>query len=153
MTIAYDEGVASDADVARGYAEVIAGWNAQDADRYAAPFADGGVVIGFDGSETTGRAAIADEMRRIFADHETAGYVAKVRSVSALGSDVAVLRALVGMIPPGGGEVLAERHAHQTVLAVGDRIVLFQNTPVQYHGRPEVVERLTSELQAVADGG
>jgi uncharacterized protein (TIGR02246 family) len=153
VTVAYDEAVPRDARVAALYEELIAGWNAQDADRYAAPFADDGVVIGFDGSEMEGRGAIADEMRRIFADHETADYVAKVRCVSALGSDAAVLRAVVGMIPPGGSEVLGERHAHQTVVAVGDRIVLFQNTPAQYHGRPEVVERLTSELQAVADGG
>jgi hypothetical protein len=31
------------------------------------------------------------------------------------------------------------------------RIVLFQNTPAQFHGRPELVEEMTRELQAVAD--
>ena len=85
MTVAYDEAVPRDARVAALYEELIAGWNAQDADRYAAPFADDGVVIGFDGSEMVGREAIAEEMRRIFADHETADYVAKVRSIVTLG--------------------------------------------------------------------
>jgi uncharacterized protein (TIGR02246 family) len=152
MTIAYDEGVDGGAAVARAYQELIAGWNAQDADRYAAPFADDAVVVGFDGSESAGRDRIRDEMRRIFADHETADYVAKVRSIRTLGPGVALLRAVVGMIPPGGGEVMPDRHAHQTVVAVEDRIVLFQNTPAQYHGRPEVVEALTAELSEVAAG-
>jgi hypothetical protein len=31
------------------------------------------------------------------------------------------------------------------------RIVLFQNTPAQFHGRPSLVEEMTRELQAVAD--
>jgi hypothetical protein len=29
--------------------------------------------------------------------------------------------------------------------------VLFQNTPAQFHGRPELVEDMTRDLQAVAD--
>jgi hypothetical protein len=29
--------------------------------------------------------------------------------------------------------------------------VLFQNTPAQFHGRPELVDAMTRELQAVAD--
>jgi uncharacterized protein (TIGR02246 family) len=136
------------------YEELIAGWNEQDADRYAAPFAEDGAVIGFDGSEMAGREAIGDEMRRIFADHETASYVAKVRSVRRLGDGVAILRAVAGMIPPGESELMEDRHVHQTVVAVGDgddwQIALFQNTPAQFHGRPELVEQLTNELQETA---
>lgn len=139
------------------YEELIAGWNEQDAERYAAAFAEDGAVIGFDGSEMTGRAAIGDEMRRIFADHETASYVAKVRSVRRLGDGVAVLRAVAGMIPPGGSELMEDRHVHQTAVAVADgddwRIVLFQNTPAQFHGRPELVEQLTNELREAAPQG
>jgi len=32
----------------------------------------------------------------------------------------------------------------------GWRIVLFQNTPAQYHGRPHLVEQHTAELEALA---
>jgi uncharacterized protein (TIGR02246 family) len=93
-------------------------------------------------------------MERIFADHETAPYVAKVRSVRLLGSDAAVLRAVVGMIPPGGSDIEPARNAHQTLVAQKQdgewRIVLFQNTPAQFHGRPDLAERLTQELREVS---
>jgi uncharacterized protein (TIGR02246 family) len=161
MSVDYDEGVAveaytAEAVVANRYEELIAGWNNRDGDRLATPFAEDGTVIGFDGSEQTGRDAIAAEMRRIFEDHEPAAYVAKVRSIRLLGADVAVLRAVVGMIPPGTSELAPDKNAHQTVIAVkrnGDwRIVLFQNTPAQFHGRPELVEQLTAELRQLAAG-
>jgi len=45
---------------------------------FAAPFAEDGEAIGFDGSQHTGRAGIAADMQRIFADHPTAAYLAKV---------------------------------------------------------------------------
>jgi uncharacterized protein (TIGR02246 family) len=142
--------------VAALYEELIAGWNDRDADRFAASFARDGELIGFDGSEETGRAAIAEAMRRIFEDHETASYVSKVRDLRMLGPDVALLRAVVGMVPPDGSDLMPERNAHQTVIAARDgsewRIVLFQNTPAEFHGRPELVDRLTKELREVARG-
>jgi uncharacterized protein (TIGR02246 family) len=151
-------GGASDeeAAVARLYEAVISGWNAHDGDAFAAPFGVDGTVIGFDGSEIDGRDAIASEMTRIFADHETAPYVAKVRSLRLLSPEVALLRAVVGMIPPGQTELEPSRNAHQTVVAVqrdGDwSIRLLQNTPAQFHGRPELVERLTQELRESSGG-
>lgn len=141
-----------EAAVARLYEAVISGWNAHDGEAFAAPFAEDGTVIGFDGSEVDGRDAIAAEMASVFADHETAPYVAKVKSVRVLGSEVALLRAVVGMIPPGQAELEPARNAHQTVIAVrrdGEwGILLLQNTPAQFHGRPDLVERLTEELRA-----
>jgi uncharacterized protein (TIGR02246 family) len=159
VAIAYDDDVSIDgptdeAAVAELYEELVEGWNAHDAERFAAPFAEDGQLVGFDGSEQSGRAAIAEAMRAIFEDHETAAYVAKVRSIRLLGADAAVLRAVVGMIPPGGTELMPERNAHQTVVASrrggGWRIQLFQNTPAEFHGRPELAERLTAELGRVA---
>jgi uncharacterized protein (TIGR02246 family) len=137
--------------VAQLYEAVISGWNEHDGGAFAAPFAVDGTVIGFDGSESDGRDAIASEMTQIFADHETAPYVAKLKSVLLLSPEVALLRAVVGMIPPGKAELEPSRNAHQTVIAVkrdGEwSILLFQNTPAQFHGRPELVERLTQELR------
>jgi uncharacterized protein (TIGR02246 family) len=147
---------AVDAEVRSLYDELIRGWNARDGAAMAAPFADDGVVIGFDGSVHSGRETIATEMARIFADHETARYVVKVQGVRPLGSEAAVLRAIAGLIPPGQTQIRAETNSHQTLLAERRdgrwRIVLFQNTPAQFHGRPQLVEEMTRELQAVADG-
>src|SRR5262249_21211624 len=98
-----------------------------------------------------GRATIATELRRIFADHQTAAYIAKVRSVRFLASDVALLRAVVGMIPPGQSDVNPAVNTIQTLLALRREgnwhIALLQHTPAQFHGRPELVEQLTEELR------
>jgi uncharacterized protein (TIGR02246 family) len=143
-----------EAAVERLYEQLIAGWNDRRGDAFAAGFAPDGVIVGFDGSEQRGRDAIAAEMRRIFADHETAPYVTKVKSVRLVGSDAAVLRAVVGMVPPGASDLEPARNAHQTLVAArldGEwRIVLFQNTPAQFHGRPDLAERLTQELRDAA---
>lgn len=125
------------------YERLICAWNDRDAASFAELFAEDGEVIGFDGSEMRSRDAIRDELARIFADHETAPYVTKVRSVRSLGA-VTILRAVAGMIPPGQSELEPSRHAHQTLVAT-DEIALFQNTPAQFHGRPELVEDLTQE--------
>ncbi len=133
------------------YRQLMDGWNQHDAEAYAAPFAEGAEVIGFDGSEMTGRAEIATTLRQIFVDHVTAAYVSKVKSAHLLSPDVAVLRAIVGMVPPGQSDLNPAVNAHQTLVAVkqGDtwRIALFQNTPAQFHGRPELVQQMTEELR------
>jgi uncharacterized protein (TIGR02246 family) len=139
--------------VSRLYGEVIGGWNDCDADSFAGPFSPDAVVIGFDGSEMTGRASIASELRRIFADHATALYVAKVKSVRFITPDVALLRAVVGMVPRDGSELVPDRNAQQTAVAARDggswQIVLFQNTPARFDGRPELAERLSRELSEI----
>jgi uncharacterized protein (TIGR02246 family) len=133
------------------YRRIIDGWNRSDGEEFAAPFADDGIVIGFDGSESNGREAIAEEMSRIFADHETGTYVGKVREVRMLGSDVALLRAVAGVIPPGHDDFEPTQNSAQSLVAErgadGWSVVLYHNTPAQYHGRPEAVESLTAELR------
>jgi uncharacterized protein (TIGR02246 family) len=132
------------------YGRLIDGWNAGDAGAMAAPLADDGLVVGFDGSQMRGRDEAARELGRVFADHETATYVTKVRSVKALGADAALLHAVAGMVPPGGSELMPDRNAVQTVVVQrgddGWSVALFQTTPAQFHGRPELTEALTAEL-------
>jgi uncharacterized protein (TIGR02246 family) len=138
------------ADVEELYRKLHDRWNAHDAEGFAALF-EAGHSIGFDGSEMQGRSEIAAELGRIFADHETAAYVAKIRDVRVITPEVALLRAVVGMVPPGKAELNPDVNAIQTLLARrrdGDlTIALFQNTPAQYHGRPEAAEALTAELR------
>jgi uncharacterized protein (TIGR02246 family) len=140
-----------DAGVRALYRRVLEGWNRADAEAFAAPFAEDGEVVGFDGSQTTGRAAIAAELGRIFADPATGTYVGKVRSVSVLGSGAAVLRAIAGVVPAGRSELDPKLNAVQALVAerqAGEwRVVLYQNTPAQFHGRPELAERMTQELR------
>lgn len=116
-------------------------------------FWEDGNVVGFDGSQMNGQMEIASQLSQIFADHMTAAYLGKVREVRFLTRDVAVLRAVVGMVPPGKQDINPAVNAVQTLVAVRDegqwRIAVFQNTPAAYHGRPELVEKLTEELRGL----
>jgi uncharacterized protein (TIGR02246 family) len=138
------------------YARLLDAWNAHDADAFGALFAPGGVSIGFDGSEAAG-AEIREHLAAVFADHETAAYIARVREVRAVGADAVLLRAIVGMVPPGGHEVNPNANALHSLVAARSgeewRIALFQNTPAQYHGRPEAVEEHTAEIERVRAAG
>lgn len=137
------------------YDTLITAWNDHDGTAMAAPFADDGVVIGFDGSVSSGKQTISGEMANIFADHETGRYAVKVTSVRELGEHAVILRAISGLVPPGRTAINPETNSHQSIVAERQhgqwRIVLFQNTPAQFHGRPSLVEEMTRELQAVAD--
>lgn len=145
----------SDDDVRWLYGELIAGWNDRSGAAMAATFADDGVAIGYDGSVHAGRRTIAKEIGQIFDEHETGRYVVKVQNVRELGSDAALLLAIAGLVPPGQAQIKPEVNAHQTLVAECRdgrwQVVLFQNTPAQFHGRPHLVEEMTRELQAVAD--
>lgn len=140
-----------DAEIHELYGRVLEAWNQANAAAFAAPFAEDGAVIGFDGSQIEGRGAIAEEMSRIFADHETGAYVGKVRRVRALGPESAVLSAVAGMVPAGRTELDPKLNAVQSLLAErrgGEwQVVLYQNTPARFDGRPELAESLTEELR------
>jgi uncharacterized protein (TIGR02246 family) len=133
------------------YRQMLDGWNKRSADAFAAPIAEDGDLIGFDGSQLIGRAEIVSSIQQIFADHLTAPYVSKVRGVRFLSPEVAVLRAIVGMIPPAQPDLDPNLNALQTLIASKRdgqwRIVLFQNTPAQFHGRPDLVQQMTEELR------
>jgi hypothetical protein len=55
------------------------------------------------------------------------------------------------MVPPSQSDLDPKLNAIQTLIAVRRdgqwRIVLFQNTPAQLHGRPELVQEMTEELR------
>jgi len=97
----------------------------------------------------SGRAEIAETLGQIFTDHVTAPYVSKITAVRFVRPDVALLRAIVGMIPPGQADLNPALNAHQTLVAARHdgvwRIALLQTTPAQFHGRPDLVQRLTEE--------
>jgi uncharacterized protein (TIGR02246 family) len=139
------------------YEQLLRAWNAQDADAFGAVFADDGSSVGFDGSTMNGRQEIVETIHAIFMNHRTATYVAKVREVRELGADVLLLRAVVGMTPPGAAELNPAVNSIQSVVMTGQgtglRVALLHNTPAAFHGRPELADQLTRELTDVLRTG
>jgi len=137
------------------YQALIDAWNRKDAHGFSACFADVANAIGFDGSQMDGRANIESSLAGIFRDHKTARYVTIVRDVRALSDGVILLRAVAGMVPEGGTTINAAVNAIQSMIAHLEgslwKIVLFQNTPAAFHGRPEMAQALTRELQSAFD--
>src|SRR5690349_17647856 len=114
------------------YQAMLDGWNKRSADNLAFLYDEAAHVTGFDGSQMNGRAEIGSTFAQIFADHQTAPYVGKVREVRFLAENVALLRAIAGM--PKDGDINPAVNAIQTLIAqkqpAGDwKIVLFQTTP------------------------
>jgi uncharacterized protein (TIGR02246 family) len=138
------------------YEQLLTAWNRRDVEAYASLFAPDALVVGFDGSQIRG-AEIVGHLGPIFADHPTGRYVAKVRAIREVGDQAVLLWAIAGMVPPGKEDLNPDVDAVQTVVAErrgdGWAIVLFQNTPAQYHGRPELAAEHRRELlPALLDG-
>jgi uncharacterized protein (TIGR02246 family) len=133
------------------YQQLIDAWNKRSAQGMAELFLEDGEMIGFDGSQIMGREQIFSTLHSIFDNHPTAPFVSKVKAIRLLSADVALLRAIVGMVPPGQADLNPAVNAHQTLVAVQKngvwRIELFQNTPAQFHGRPDLVEQMSDELR------
>lgn len=144
-------GPADEQDVRSLYRGMLESWNRRDAAGIGALFAEDGNLVGFDGSPINGRGEIESQMGTIFADHQTAAYVGKVREVRFLAPEAALLRAVAGMVPPGKSDINPAVNAIQSLVAVRREgrwlIALFQNTPAQFHGRPELAQQLTDELR------
>jgi uncharacterized protein (TIGR02246 family) len=143
----------SESEIRSLYQNLLAAWNRRSAEDFTSLFTEDGNVVGFDGSMNNGRSEIESDLRRIFADHQPAAFVGKVRAVRFLAPEVAVLRAVAGMVPPGKSDIKPEVNAIQTLVTVAQdgrwSIAVFQNTPAAFHGRPELSEALTEELREV----
>lgn len=135
------------------YQQLLEAWNNRNARGMAELFTEEGESIGFDGSQSIGRDEIFSHLKSIFEHHPTAKFVSKVKGVRFLASDIAILRAIAGMVPPGYSDLNPSVNTHHTLVIIKTegnwRIQLFQNTPAQFHGRPELVEQMTEELRQV----
>ncbi|BBH23188.1 hypothetical protein Back11_45330 [Paenibacillus baekrokdamisoli] len=141
-----------ESEIVELYQQLIGGWNDRLADGMSGAFAEDGELIGFDGIQIIGREAIASHLRLIFSEHATPPFIYKIKEICLLAPEVALLRAIVGMAPPGESELDPKLNAHQSLVAVKHdgswRTALFQNTPAQFHGRPDLVKQMTKELQS-----
>ncbi len=145
-------GTPADAQAVRTlYRELLDHWNERGATLMASLFLEDGNVVGFDGSQLDGRAAIESELGRIFRDHATGAYFGIVREVRFLTSDVAILRAVAGMVPARQSDLNPALNTVQTLVAIRHggrfRIAVYQNTPAALHGRPDLVQAMTDELR------
>ena len=135
------------------YARLIHGWNHYDAAVFAGLFATHGLAIGFDGTQLAGQKEIEFALRNNFKDHHPARYVTKVRDMRAVTKDVMMLRAVAGMVPAGEYDIRPELNVVQSLVALRDLegwvIVLFQNTPAKFDGRPDAVKELSKELREI----
>ena len=135
------------------YADILRCWNERNAGSFAQLFTRNGNVVGFDGSQVNGHEEIESHLSTVFGSHPTAAYVGKVREVRLLAQEVTLLRAVAGMVPPGG-DINPELNTVHSLVAANQgnrwRVELFQSTPAAFHGRPEAREQLTEELRKVS---
>jgi uncharacterized protein (TIGR02246 family) len=141
--------------IATTYSALLGAWNTQNARAMAALFTRDGAQVGFDGSEAQGSQTIFEHLAPIFRDHPTKRFVYAVREIRLLTEDVALLRAIAGMVPRDSLELDESKNVIQSLVVRrenGDwRIVLFQNTPARLDGRPEAVTAMSKELRAAAE--
>jgi uncharacterized protein (TIGR02246 family) len=132
------------------YRQIIDAWNARDAEAFSALFIVDGEIVGFDGSQATGRGQIHEHLKGVFAAHETQKYVGVVEKITTVTIDVAIVHAVVGMVNKATNAVDPKLNAVQRLVGVhrsGDwRAALLQTTPAAYHGRPDDVAKLTEQL-------
>ncbi len=133
------------------YLRWIGLWNDRNAAGMEELVSEHACMVGFDGSQMNGRDAIVGTLKAVFTHHMTARFISIIREVRPLSPDVALLRAVAGMVPRGGNDINPNVNAVQSLVAVRSggqwSVALFQNTPAAFHGRPDVAAALSAELR------
>jgi len=122
------------------YQQMMDAWNVGSGEAFAAPFAEDGDLIAFDGTHFKGRQEIAPFHQRLFDTHvKGTRLVGRVTSVRFLSPDVALMHAIGGTVMRGKSSPSPERDSIQTLVATkrgGEwRLAAFQNTRVRPIGR------------------
>jgi uncharacterized protein (TIGR02246 family) len=134
------------------YQQIMDGWNTGNGQAFAAPFAENGDLVGFDGTHLKGRQEIATFHQQLFDTYvKGSRLVGKIRNVRFLASDVALMHVVGGTIMAGQTDIDPERNSIQTLVATKNkgewRLAAFQNTRAQFLGRPKEAQALTDELR------
>ena len=122
------------------YTQLMDGWNKGSGEAFAAPFAEDGHLIAFDGTHFKGRDEIVSFHQPLF-DKWLKGtrLVGEVESVRFLSPDVARMHALGETVMRGKSRPAPERDSIQTLVAIkrnGEwRLAAFQNTRVRLMSR------------------
>lgn len=146
---------ATEAIIEAIYENLINSWNETNARTFSELFSESGSMVGFDGTTASGKQDIYNHLSSIFADHTPGKFISIVRDIKVLCPSVGLLKAVAGMVLPGEKQINPKTNTIQSLVVVSEmghfRVVLFQNTPAAFHGRPQVVEHLTEELQKELD--
>ena len=141
----------SEAQIRQLYRNLLEAWNQQDAAAMAACYTPDGSQVGFDGSQINTPQEIQAHLAGIFAHHQTAAFVPIVREVRQIAEGAWLLRAVAGMVPPGGDDINPDSMAVQSLVAVRQdgewRVALFHNTPAAWHGREVDRQQLLAEIR------
>ena len=117
-------------------------WNRRDASGIAALFQEDGVFVRMDGISVDGRARIGDHLGDFFASRAAPTYAAEIEDVRVVTPEVAVLRAVAGIVQPSEREEFSVTVV-QTLVAArqhdGWTIALFHSSPALGHEGPEAV--------------
>ena len=134
------------------YANLMEAWNKRDAKAFEDLFILDGDLVGFDGTQAHGQGSIGEHLRQVFDAHATLKYVYRITGVTQISTDVAIVRAIAGMVPPGSKDFDPKLHAVHRMTAVhrggAYRVALFQNTPARLDNRPQEIEQMTADLRA-----
>ena len=134
------------------YQQMMDGWNKGSGHTFAATYTDDSDFIGFDGTYMKGRQQIASFHQMLF-DKFLKGsrLIGKIRSIRFIAENVAVMIAVGGTVMAGQSDIEPERNSIHTIVAVKRDsnwcFAAFQNSRVQYIGRPEELQALTEELR------
>jgi uncharacterized protein (TIGR02246 family) len=116
------------------------GWNKGSGEAFAAPFAEDGHLVAFDGTHFKGRDETVSFQQPLF-DRWLKGtrLVGEVESVRFLSPGVGLMHVLGGTVMRGRSRPSPERGSIRTLVAVrrdgGWRLAAFQNTRVRPMGR------------------
>lgn len=113
-TVRTNGSAADDATLRSIPTAMIAAWNRGDAIAFAAPFAEDATFIAFEGTELSGRGAIVEFHRALFAtDLKGTRLEGEARFVRFLGPDMAVMHARCGVVLAGRDRTIASRDSMQ----------------------------------------
>ena len=100
------------------YANLMEAWNKRDAKAFEELFILDGDLVGFDGTQMHGQGMIREHLAKVFGDHPTLPYVYRITGVTQISTEVAIVRAIAGMIPPGAKDFDPKLHAVHRLTAV-----------------------------------
>lgn len=138
-------------EVREVYQKLLDGWNNKNARAIADLYSKDGVNIALDGIQSNGPKELYSHLKNVFEDQIIPPFVSKVKDVQFLSTNIAILRAIAGMVVPGQSDIHPKGITYHTLVMVKNEgkwfIINCQSTPARLDSRPELLEQLIAELR------